>query len=173
MEETEDHRVADATDEAEADDSGADTSASVIAARFERLLRILLWVGDADVARALRSLPVSEFDSQPLAVRTALRTLRRKRDPATALQQPQYRPTAPLVAEALSEPCTDAVVTALGDAADAPDRPQVLAAIEEIQDRFPSSMIALMLAYISVTDMAAADVCDEILTSDERFTPRP
>jgi len=146
---------------------------SVIAARMERLEQILLWVGDADVARGLRGLPVAEFDSQPLAVRTALRTLRRKRDPATALQQPQYRPTAPLVAEALSEPCMDAVVIALGEAADQPDHHQVLEALEEIQDRFSASAIALMLAYVSVTDMAAADVCDEILASDERFTPKP
>ncbi len=146
---------------------------SVIAARMERLQQILLWVGDADVARGLRGLPVAEFDSQPLAVRTALRTLRRKRDPATALQQPQYRPTAPLVAEALSESCMDAVVIALGEAADQPDRHQVLEALELVQDRFSASAIALMLAYVSVTDMAAADVCDEILASDERFTPKP
>jgi hypothetical protein len=140
---------------------------------MERLQQILLWVGDADVARGLRGLPVAEFDSQPLAVRTALRTLRRKRDPATALQQPQYRPTAPLVAEALSESCMDAVVIALGEAADQPDRHQVLEALELVQDRFSASAIALMLAYVSVTDMAAADVCDEILASDERFTPKP
>jgi hypothetical protein len=144
---------------------------SVIAARHERLQQILLWVGDADVARGLRSFPVAEFDTQSLPIRTALRALRRKNDPATALRQPQYRPTAPLVAEAVCEPCMDAVVTALGEAADEPDRDQVLAALEEIQDRFPPSMIALMLAYVSVTDMAAADVCDEILTSDARFTP--
>jgi hypothetical protein len=145
---------------------------SVIRARMERLQETLLWVGDADIARCLRSLPVAEFDTQPLAIRTALRALRRKRDPATALQQPQYRPTAPLVAEAVAEPCMDAIVSALGDAADEPERYQVLEAIEQIQDRFPASMMALMLAYVSVTDMAAADVCDEILTSDERFTPK-
>ena len=148
-------------------------SESVITAGLERLRQILLWVGDADVARCLRSLPVTEFDTQPVPVRTALRALRRKRDPATALQQPQYRPTAPLVAEAVSEPCMDAVITALGDAADEPGRHQVLEALEEIQDRFPASTIALMLAYVSVTDMAAADVCDEILASDERYAPNP
>ena len=139
--------------------------------RMERLLRILLWVGDADVARGLRRFPVAEFGNQPVAIRTALQALRRKRDPATALTQPQYRPTVPLVAEAVSEPCTDAVVAALGEAADDPDRQQLLDALEEIGDRFPPSMVALMLAYVSVTDMAAADLCDEILVSDERFTP--
>jgi hypothetical protein len=144
---------------------------SVIAARTERLQQILLWVGNAEVARGLRGLSVTEFDAQPLSVATALRTLRRKHDPATALQHPQYRPTAPLVAEALSERCMDAVVTALGDAADAPDRLQLLEALAQVQERFPVSTIALMLAYVSVTDMAAADVCDEILVSDARFTP--
>ncbi|HEY7946482.1 MAG TPA: hypothetical protein VID75_02335 [Acidimicrobiales bacterium] len=139
--------------------------------RMERLLRILLWVGDADVARGLRSFPVAEFGKQPVAIRTALLALRRKRDPATALLQPQYRPTAPLVAEAVSESCTDAVVSALGDAADEPDRQQLLDALEQIRDQFPASMVALMLAYVSVTDMPAADLCDEILASDERFTP--
>jgi hypothetical protein len=144
---------------------------SDIAARMERLRQILLWVGNADVARGLRSFPVSEFDNQSLPVRTALRALQRKRDPATALLQPQYEPTAPLVAEAVSEPCLDAVVMALGDAADEPDRDQVLAAIEEVGDSFPASMFALVLAYVSVTDMSAADVCDEILSSEERFAP--
>lgn len=150
-----------------------DDTESVIAARMERLEQILLWVGDAEVARSLRSLPVAEFDNQSLPIRTALRALRRKSDPATALRQPQYRPTAPLVAEAVSEPCMDAVVAALGDAAEEPDRQQVLDAVAEVADRFPTSMLALMLAYVSVTDMPAADVCDEILTSDERFARSP
>jgi hypothetical protein len=150
-----------------------DETESDITARMERLQKILLWVGDPDIARGLRSIPVAEFDTQPVAVRTALRALQRKRDPATALQHPQYRFTAPLVAEAVAEPCMDAVVTALGDAADEPNRQQVLDALESVQDHFPASMMALMLAYVSITDMAAADVCDEILASEERFTPTP
>jgi hypothetical protein len=171
MEDTEENEVVDPVEGP--DDAGAQPSASDIAGRMERLQQILLWVGDADVARGLRSLPVAEFDAQPLAVRTALRSLRRKRDPATSLLQPQYRFTAPLVAEAISEPCMDAVVNALGDAAEEPDRQQVLQALEEIGDRFPASAVALMLAYVAVTDMAAADVCNGILVSDERFAPTP
>jgi hypothetical protein len=171
MEDTEEHQGTEPS--GGPGDAGSEPSAADIAARMERLQQILLWVGDADVARGLRSLPVAEFDSQPLAVRTALRSLRRKQDPATSLQQPQYRFTAPLVAEAVSEPCMEAVVMALGDAADEPDRQQVLQALQEIGDRFPASTVALMLAYVSVTDMAAAEVCNEILVSDERFTPKP
>jgi hypothetical protein len=171
MDDTEEQGVADPA--AGPGDAAAEPSTSDIEARMERLRRILLWVGDAEVARGLRSLPVTDFDPQPLAIRTAMRALRRKRDPATALLQPQYRPTAPLVDETISEPCTDAVVAALGDAAEAPDRQQVLEALEEVGDRFPASMMALMLAYVSVTDMAAADVCDAILVSDERFAPKP
>ncbi len=170
MEGTEEVGVADPADGP--GDAEADSSTSVREARLERLRRILLWVGNAEVARHLRSFPVAEFEKQPVAVRTALLALRRKRDPATALMQPQYRPTVPLVAEAVSEACMDAVVTALGEAADQPDRQQLLDALEEIGDLFPASTVALMLAYVSVTDMVAADLCDEILESDERFTPK-
>ena len=150
-------------------DAGADPSTSPIEARMERLLRMLLWVGDNDVARGLRSLSVGELSLQPLAIRTALQALRRKRDPVSFLGQPQYRPTMPLVAEAVSEACQDAVISALGEAADNPDRAQLLAAIEEIRGSFPTSTIALMLAFVSVTNMEAADLCDEILQSEEVF----
>jgi len=140
-----------------------------IEARMERLLPMLAWVGDPDVARGLRRLSVAETNQQPLAIRTALQALKRKRDPVACLVQPQYRPTIPLVAEVVAEECQEAVVDALGDAADHPDRAQLLAALGEIRDRFPVSTVALMLAYVSVTDMAAADLCDEILGSDESF----
>jgi hypothetical protein len=138
-------------------------------ARLERLLPILLWVGDQGVARTLRSLSDAELKQQSLPVRTAIHALRRKRDPTAFLTQPQYRSTVPLIADAVSEACQDAVVSALGDAADDPDLLQLLAALEEVRDQFPVSVVALMLAYVSMTDMAAADVCDEILESEERF----
>jgi hypothetical protein len=150
-------------------DISSEPSGSSVEARMERLLRMLLWVGDHDVARGLRSLSVGELALQPLAIRTALQALRRKRDPVSFLGQPQYRPTVPLVAEAVAEPCQDAVISALGDAADNPDRAQLLAAIEEIRDSFSMSTIALMLAFVSVTNMEAADLCDEILRSEEVF----
>ena len=135
-------------------------SKSVIEARMERLLRMLLWVGDPDVARSLRRLSVADLNLQPLTIRTALQALKRKRDPTTFLAQSQYRPTVPLVAE---------VVSALGEAADHPDRAQLLRALEEVRDRFPVSTVALTLSYVSVTDMVAADLCDEILESEEQF----
>ena len=147
----------------------SDSSASSIEGRMERLLQMLIWVGDHDVARGLRSLSPGELSLQPLAIRTALQALRRKRDPTSYLGQPQYRPTIPLVAEAVSEACQDAAISALGDAADNPDQAQLLTAIEEIRDSFPVSTIALMLAFVSVTNMEAADLCDEILQTEEVF----
>jgi len=150
--------------------AGSDSSSSAIEDRMERLLWMLVWVGDHGVARGLRSLSPGELSLQPLAIRTALQALRRKRDPASFLGQPQYRPTIPLVAEAVSEACQEAVISALGEAADNPDRAQLLSAIEEIKDSFPISTIALMLAFVSVTNMEAADLCDEILQSEEIFT---
>lgn len=148
---------------------GSDSSTADIEARMERVLQMLVWVGDHDVALGLRSLTVGELALQPLAIRTALQALRRKRDPMTFLGQPQYRPTTPLVAEAVSEACQDAVISALGEAADNPDRSQLLAAIEAVRKTFPVSTIGLMLAFVSVTDMAAADLCDDILRSEAMF----
>jgi hypothetical protein len=158
-----------ASDATASDATESVSSASVFEARLARLLDALLWVGNQDVAHALRTLAPAEVMLQPLPVRTALQALRKKRDPANFLGQSQYRISLPLVAEAVADPCQEAVISALGDAADDPDRAQLLAAIGEIRDQFPVSTIALMLAYVSVTDMAAADICDEILESEEIF----
>jgi hypothetical protein len=144
-------------------------SRSEIEARVERLLRMLLWVGDQHVARSLRGLSVADLNLQPVTIRTALQALKRKRDPTSYLDQSQYRPTVPLVAEVVSETCQEAVVSALGEAADHPDRAQLLTALEAVRDRFPVSIVALTLSYVSVTDMEAADLCDEILKSEEQF----
>jgi hypothetical protein len=162
---TEQGRAPSTTDTA--DEAGP--SAAEIEARMERLLPMLRWVGDAHVARSLRSLTVAELNLQPVTVRTALQALKRKRDPTNYLAQSQYRFTIPLVAEVASESCQEAVVSALGEAADHPDRAQLLSALEEVRDRFPVSTVALTLSYVSVTDMPAADLCDEILTSEEQF----
>ena len=150
-------------------DAGTGSPTSVVAARMERLLRMLLWVGDPGVARSLRSLSDAELKQQPAAIRTAVQALRRKRDPVTFIVQPQYRTSIALVAEAVSEDCLDAVVSALGEAADQPDHEQLLRALEEIRERFPVSTVALMLAYVSLTDMPSSNLCDEILESEERF----
>ncbi len=154
-------------------DLGDAPPTSVIQDRTERLLRMLVWVGDPHVARSLRGLSVAELNLQPVTIRTALQALKRKRDPTTYLSQSQYRATIPLVAEIASEACQDAVVIALGEAADHPDRSQLLRALEEVEDRFPVSTVALTLSYVSVTDMVAADLCDEILKSEDRFQIPP
>jgi hypothetical protein len=144
-------------------------SPSTPEARLERLLRTLVWVGDRVVAPTLRSLSDSDLKEQSAVIRTAVHALRRKQNPTAFLTQSQYRAAVPLVADAVSQECQDAVVSALGDAADDPDRAQVLAALEEVGDRFSDSVVALALAYVSVTDMPAADICDEILESEDRF----
>jgi hypothetical protein len=147
----------------------ADSSPSSSDSRQERLLPILQWVGDREVARTIRSLSDADLKEQSLAVRTALHALKKKQNPTAFLSQPQYRSTIPLVSDAVSVACQDAVVAALGDDADEPDRAQLLAALDTVWDDYPVSAIALMLAYVAVTDMAAADVCDELLESAERF----
>lgn len=170
MEEVGDDQVSEPTGEPSTKpDDDADRSPSTPEARLERLLRTLVWVGDRVVAPTLRSLSDSDLKEQSAVIRTAVHALRRKQNPTAFLAQPQYRSAVPLVADAVSQDCQDAVVSALGDAADDPDRLQVLAALEEVGDRFPVSVVALALAYVAVTDMPAADVCDEILESEARY----
>jgi len=159
-----------ASDAATTSEPAADSSTATIDTRLERLPRILVWVGDPAVARTLRSISDSDVKERSAVIRTALHALRRKRNPTAFLTQPQYRAAVPLIAEAVADECQDAVISALGDAADHPDRDQLLAAIEDVGDRFPVSIVALMLAHVSVTDLPAADVSEAILESDERFT---
>jgi len=147
----------------------APPTGSTTESRMDRLLRAIAWVGDPAVSRSLRNFPDSTSAAQPPVVRTALQALRRKRDPTRYIAQPQYRRISPLVAEAVSEECLDAVVAALGDAADHPDREHLDRALAEVTGHFSTSIIALMLAYVAVTDMAASDLCDEILESDDTF----
>jgi len=147
----------------------ASATGSTADSRMERLLRAIAWVGDPAVSRSLRNFPDATLAAQPPVVRTALQALRRKRDPTRFIAQPQYRRISPLVAEAVSEECLDAVVAALGDAADHPDREHLDGALAKVTGHFSTSVIALMLAYVAVTDMAASDLCDEILESDDTF----
>ena len=171
MEETEHQAPADPTGPpaAEPATDHVEPSSSPIEDRLERLTSVLLWVGNPGIVQGLRRITAAELAQQSLPIRTALQALKRKHDPASFLLQPQYRPTIPLIAEAAAEDCQHAVVSALGDAADNPDRRQLDQALEEVRDRFPVSTVALMLAYVSVTDMMAADLCDEVLQSEEAF----
>jgi len=148
-------------------------SAPEIESRMERLIENLLWVGDPDVARSLRGFSDSALKDQPQVIRTAFQALKRRRDPAAFIGRPQYRLIAPLVAEALSEECLDAVVVALGESADHPDREHLDRALASVRGQFPVSTVALMLAYVSVTDMDASDLCDELLTSDDSLKVPP
>jgi hypothetical protein len=170
MEEVGQDQVSEPTGEPSAKPSDeADRTPTTPEARLERLLRMLVWVGDRVVAPTLRSLSDSDLKEQSAVIRTGVHALMRKQNPTAFLTEPQYRSAVPLVADAVSQECQDAVVSALGDSADDPDRLQVLAALEEVGDQFPVSVVALALAYVSVTDMPAADVCDEILESEERY----
>jgi len=148
---------------------GAPPTGSTAESRMQRLLRAIAWVGDRAVSHSLRNFPDATLAAQPPVVRTALQALRRKRDPTKYIGQPQYRRISPLVAEAVSQECLDAVVAALGDDADHPDREHLDRALAEVTGHFTVSTIALMLAYVSVTDMAASDLCDEILEQEDTF----
>lgn len=105
--------------------------------------------------------------STPIA--NALAALRKHRDPLSVLDRAQYRAAVPFAAAVLAEPCLAAVITALGDDADDPTLEQLLAAIDVVSAEFDDATIAVMLASVADGDMAASDLCFDILDTDERF----
>jgi hypothetical protein len=105
--------------------------------------------------------------SKPIA--NALAALRKHRDPLSVLGRAQYRAALPYAAAVLAEPCLAAVIEQLGEHADEPTRDQLLAAIDAVGDEYDDVMVAVMLASVADGDMAASDLCFEVLDSDERF----
>lgn len=101
------------------------------------------------------------------AVDVALRRLARHRDPAGALAEPQYRPARMVLAEVLSDECLHALRELLGDAADDPDRDQLVAALGEAVPRFPLPVLRLTLALVANAEAPASRLCAELLTGDD------
>ena len=81
----------------------------------------------------------------------------------------QYRAALPYAAAVMAEPCLAAVIEALGDDADDPTREQLLAAVDSVAAEFDDVAVALMLASVADGDMAASDLCFDLLDTDERF----
>ncbi len=105
--------------------------------------------------------------SKPIA--NALASLRKHRDPRSALGKVQYRAALPYAAAVMAEPCLSAVIEALGDHADDPTREQLLEALDAVGSEYDDVTVALMLASVADGDMTASDLCFEVLDADERF----
>ncbi len=105
----------------------------------------------------------------PKAVGNALNALRKHRDPAGVVDKVQYRAALPYVAAAASDGCLTRTIELLGDDSDDPTREQLLAALDGLGDEFSVATVAVMLASVSDGDMAASDLCFDLLATDDRF----
>jgi hypothetical protein len=103
------------------------------------------------------------------AVYNAMLALRRHHDPVPYLARPQYRPTVPYVAAALSEECLTRTVEVLGDNSENPSRQQLLAALDTVRSDFDDPVIAVMLAWVAQDGLPSSDLCAELLASDPRY----
>ena len=125
-------------------------------------------LGRDELRRAL-GLAADSPSPIPKAAGNALNALRKHRDPAGVVDKIQYRVALPSVAAAASEACLARTIELLGDDSDDPSRDQLLAAIDALGDEFSMATVAVMLASVADGDMAASDLCFELLASDERF----
>jgi len=105
--------------------------------------------------------------SKPIV--NALAALRKHRDPKSVLGRAQYRVAVPYAAAVYAEPCLAAVIEALGDDADDPTREQLLAAVDAVGADHDDVTVAVMLASVADGDMAASDLCFDVLDTEERF----
>ncbi len=105
----------------------------------------------------------------PKAAVNALHALRRHRDPVGAVGRPAYRAALPWVAAAIADDCLADTIEALGEAAEDPSREQLVAALDQVRADYSDVTIAVMLATVAGAQMAASDLCFEILVVDPRF----
>jgi len=135
----------------------------------EAMLRAALSRVDARQLReSLQAVADPRF---PLAkpIVNALAALRKHRDPVSVLGRAQYRVALPYAAAVLAEPCLAAVIEVLGDHADDPTRAQLLEAVDAVGGEYDDVTVAVMLASVADGEMAASDLCFDILDTDERF----
>jgi hypothetical protein len=135
----------------------------------EAMLReTMMKVSPAEVKAAL-DLAIQTSTRPSKAVYNAMLALRRHHDPVPYLTRPQYRPTVPYVAAALSEECLTRTVEELGDNSENPTREQLLAALDTLGSDFADPVIAVMLAWVAQDGLPSSDLCAELLAVDPRY----
>lgn len=105
----------------------------------------------------------------PGPARPIANQLRRSSDPAALLRRLPNVTVLALVADLLTDECLDATRDALGEAADDPTKNQLLGALDTVLEDHHQAIVRVMLAVVAVAGAEASDLCDELLTTDERF----
>jgi hypothetical protein len=135
----------------------------------EAMLRETMMKASPAEVKAALNLAIQTSTRPPKALYNAMLALRRHRDPVPYLTRPQYRPTVPYVAAALSEECLTRTVEELGDNSENPTREQLLAALDTLGSDFTDPVIAVMLAWVAQDRLPSSDLCAELLATDPRY----
>lgn len=138
--------------------------------RVKRLRRAVLALPPEQLRTAAGRISEEMIRALPGPVRPLANQLRRSNDPAGLLRRLPNTTILATVADVLTDACLDATREALGDAADDPTMNQLQGALDTVLEDHDVSVVRVMLATVAVSDAEASDKCDELLTTDERFT---
>jgi hypothetical protein len=136
---------------------------------MQRLRAALLAVSPDELRQAVHGISEPEIRALPAQARPLASQLRRSKTPGDLLRKAPHAAIILTLADSLTEPCLDAIRTALGDAADDPTREQLDAAVGTVLEDFDVTIVRLLLAVVAAGDAEASDKCLAILVEDERF----
>ena len=137
--------------------------------RVKRLRRAVLAVPPEQLRAASSRISEEMIRALPGPARPVANQLRRSSDPAALLRRLPNLTVLALVADVLTDECLDATREALGDAADDPSMNQLQGALDTVLEDHDPALVRVMLAVVAEAEAEAADKCDELLTTDERF----
>lgn len=138
-------------------------------ARNKRLRAALLAVSPDALRAAVRGVGEEVVRALPAQARPLVNQLRRSNKPADLLRRVPNPQVVAVVADQVADEPLEVVRALLGDAADDPTREQLLDALAKLLELFDVDVVRVMLGTVAVADASASDLCDDLLTNDERF----
>lgn len=137
--------------------------------RQKRLRAAVVAVPPDALRSGVRRISEEVIRSMTAQARPLANQLRRSNDPAALLRRVPNPQVVAVVADQLADEPLEVVRALLGDAADDPTREQLLDALAKLLELFDVELVRVMLATVALADAAASDLCDDLLTTDERF----
>ena len=138
-------------------------------ARNKRLRAALLAVSPDALRAGVRGVGEEVVRALPAQARPLVNQLRRSNKPADLLRRVPNPQVVAVVADQVADEPLEVVRALLGDAADDPTREQLLDALAKLLELFDVDVVRVMLGTVAVADASASDLCDDLLTNDERF----
>jgi len=137
--------------------------------RLRRLRAALLEVSAETLRAGVRNVSEDTIRAMTAQSRPLVNQLKRASNPADLLRRVPNPQVVAVVADQVADESLEVIRALLGDNADDPTKEQLLEALEKVLELFDVSVVRVMLATVAVADAEASDLCDELLTTDERF----